>query len=171
MRKGRSIANLLELQPDEKIAAMIRIRARVRATRTRPGITAQHIVLRHAQRHREENDPRRLRNVRKGGIIAIEIEEGDELIDVKLTNGTDEIVLITHEGMSIRFAEDEFRDQGRDTVGVWGIRPRGGRLRRRHGDSSIPAPRSWWPAKTASASAPLSTNTASNRAAAKASSR
>jgi len=63
------------------------------------------------------------RNVRKGGIIAIQIEEGDRLIDAKLTNGDNEIVLITWDGMSLRFHEEQLRDQGRNTVGVWGIRP------------------------------------------------
>ena len=62
-------------------------------------------------------------NVRKGGIIAINIEEDDCLIDAVLTNGDNEIVLITSEGMSLRFHEEQLRDQGRNTVGVWGIRP------------------------------------------------
>ncbi len=62
-------------------------------------------------------------NVRKGGIIAIQIEEDDRLIDAKLTNGNNEIVLITKDGMSLRFHEEQLRDQGRNTVGVWGIRP------------------------------------------------
>ena len=67
-------------------------------------------------------------NVRKGGIIAIQIEKDDRLIDAKLTNGDNEIVLITKEGMSLRFHEEQLRDQGRNTVGVWGIRPRKGDL-------------------------------------------
>ena len=67
-------------------------------------------------------------NVRKGGIIAIQIEEDDCLIDAKLTNGDNEIVLITQEGMSLRFHEEQLRDQGRNTVGVWGIRPEKGDL-------------------------------------------
>ena len=65
-------------------------------------------------------------NVRRGGIIAIQIEEGDRLIDAKLTNGNNEIVLITKHGMSLRFHEEQLRDQGRNTVGVWGIRPEKG---------------------------------------------
>ena len=77
-------------------------------------------------------------NVRKGGIIAIQIEEDDCLIDAKLTNGDNEIVLITHEGMSLRFHEEQLRDQGRNTVGVWGIRPEKGDLRRRPSRSSNP---------------------------------
>ena len=67
-------------------------------------------------------------NVRKGGIIAIQIEADDCLIDAKLTNGENEIVLITKEGMSLRFHEEQLRDQGRNTVGVWGIRPEKGDL-------------------------------------------
>ena len=61
--------------------------------------------------------------MRRGGIIAIQIEEGDCLIDGKLTNGNNELVLITRKGMSLRFHEEQLRDQGRNTVGVWGIRP------------------------------------------------
>jgi DNA gyrase subunit A len=55
-------------------------------------------------------------NVRRGGIIAIQIEEGDRLIDAKLTNGNNEIVLITKDGMSLRFHEEQLRDQGRNTT-------------------------------------------------------
>jgi DNA gyrase subunit A len=62
-------------------------------------------------------------NVRRGGIIAIQIEDGDRLIDAKLTNGNNEVVFITRRGMSLRFHEEQLRDQGRNTVGVWGIRP------------------------------------------------
>src|SRR5262249_13401357 len=65
-------------------------------------------------------------NVRRGGIIAIQIEDGDRLIDAKLTNGNNEVVLITKKGMSLRFHEDQLRDQGRNTVGVWGIPPQHG---------------------------------------------
>jgi len=65
-------------------------------------------------------------NIRKGGIIAINIEEGDVLISASITDGHDEVVLVTKQGMSIRFSEEELRDQGRATVGVWGIRPEEG---------------------------------------------
>ena len=65
-------------------------------------------------------------NVRKGGIIAIQIEPEDELIDALLTNGMDEVVLITRQGISIRFHEGDVRDMGRNAVGVWGIRPDAG---------------------------------------------
>lgn len=125
--KGRSIANLLELRSDEKIASTLRIPAKVTGT----GAAAvestwdntQHIVFATRSGIVKKSNLADFANVRKGGIIAIRIEDSDMLIDVKLTNGQNEIVLITKEGMSIRFHEEELRDQGRDTVGVWGIRP------------------------------------------------
>src|SRR4029079_515898 len=60
-------------------------------------------------------------NVRANGIKAIKIEEGDELIDVQVTNGTNDIVLATRHGLSIRFHEQDVRMMGRDTTGVKGI--------------------------------------------------
>jgi DNA gyrase subunit A len=66
------------------------------------------------------------RNIRKDGINAINIEEGDFLIGCALTNGTNEVVLVTRNGLSIRFKEDDARDMGRTATGVWGIRPEEG---------------------------------------------
>lgn len=120
--KGRSIANLLELQPDEKIAAMIRVEALYDEERndvtwnqdrflffaTRKG-TVKKTAL---------ND---FRNIRQRGLIAINILEDDTLIDVKLTSGRDEVVLITSKGVSIRFAESDVRSMGRPATGVRGI--------------------------------------------------
>jgi DNA gyrase subunit A len=125
--KGRSIANILDLRPDEKIAATIRIQSKKSGT----GATAVdqtwdenlHIVFATRSGIVKKSNLSDYANVRKGGIIAIQIEEGDCLIDAKLTNGNNELVLITKEGMSLRFHEEQLRDQGRNTVGVWGIRP------------------------------------------------
>jgi len=119
--KGRSIANLLELRAEEKIAATIRIQGQKEEDDT--WTDKLHIVFATKSGIAKKSNLRDFKNIRKGGIIAIKIEEGDRLIDAKLTVGHQEIVLITHEGMSIRFSEEEMRDQGRDTVGVWGIRP------------------------------------------------
>src|SRR5438067_659640 len=125
--KGRSIANILELKPDEKIAATIRVQSKKSGT----GPTAVdqtwdenfHIVFATRSGIVKKSNHSDYANVRRGGIIAIQIEEGDRLIDAKLTNGNNEIVLITKYGMSLRFHEEQLRDQGRNTVGVWGIRP------------------------------------------------
>ncbi len=119
--RGRSIANLLELRSDEKIAATIRIQGQ--KTDEETWSDNLHVVFCTRSGIVKKSNLSDFRNIRKGGIIAIKIEEGDRLIECRLTNGQDEIVLITHDGMSIRFHEEEMRDQGRDTVGVWGIRP------------------------------------------------
>jgi DNA gyrase subunit A len=125
--KGRSIANILQLRPDEKIAATIRIQSK--KSGTGPNAVDQtwdenlHIVFATRSGIVKKSNLSDYANVRKGGIIAIQIEPDDCLIDAKLTTGNDEIVLITKEGMSLRFHEEQLRDQGRNTVGVWGIRP------------------------------------------------
>jgi DNA gyrase subunit A len=132
--KGRSIANLLELKADEKIAAMIRVQSKTGPNKedltwTQPNFifcaTAQGTVKKTAL---EE-----FSNIRRDGIIAIGIEEGDTLIDVILTSGHDEVIMITREGQSIRFSEEQketpdgekvggVRSMGRDAVGVRGIK-------------------------------------------------
>jgi DNA gyrase subunit A len=128
--KGRSIANILELKPDEKIAATIRIQSK--KSGTGPNAVDQtwddslHIVFATQSGIVKKSNLSDYANVRRGGIIAIQIEQGDRLIDAKLTNGNNEIVLITKDGMSLRFHEEQLRDQGRNTVGVWGIRPEKG---------------------------------------------
>jgi len=123
--KGRSIANLLELRPEEKIAATLRIEAKAENGDADGGTwnPTLHIMFATRKGIVKKTNLSDFANVRKGGIIAIQIEEGDELIDALLTNGMDEVVLITRKGMSIRFHEEEARDMGRNAVGVWGIRP------------------------------------------------
>jgi DNA gyrase subunit A len=119
--KGRSIANLLELRSEEKIASTIRVQGQ----KTDEETWTENLSILFATRSGvvKKSKLSDFRNIRKGGIIAINIEEKDRLIDCKLTTGNDEVVLITHEGMSIRFHEEDCRDMGRNAVGVWGIRP------------------------------------------------
>jgi DNA gyrase subunit A len=131
--KGRSIANLLELKADEKIAAMIRILSKT--NENREDVTwSQSGELFFATRQGtvKKTSLNEFSNVRKGGIIAISIEPEDTLIDVKLTRGSivendevkdpgDDVVLITKEGMSIRFHEANVRSMGRAAGGVRGI--------------------------------------------------
>ena len=128
--KGRSIANLLELRAEEKIAATIRVQSKSSGTGANTVDETWdeklHVVFATRSGIVKKSNLSDFSNIRKGGIIAIKIEEGDRLIDVKLTSGNDEIVLITRNGMSLRFHEEQLRDQGRSTVGVWGIRPRKG---------------------------------------------
>jgi DNA gyrase subunit A len=124
--KGRSIANILNFQSGEQIAATLRIEAS--STGGAAGIDTtwnpeKHILFATRSGIVKKSNLGDFSNIRKGGIIAINIEEGDVLISASLTDGHDEVVLVTKEGMSIRFSEEELRDQGRATVGVWGIRP------------------------------------------------
>jgi DNA gyrase subunit A len=112
--KGKSIANFLQLKPEEKVAALLRIKEfsdkNYLVMATRAGIVKKTVLSAYE-------------NVRKGGIIGINIEQGDRLIGVKMTNGNNEIVLVTKDGMSLRFHEEDARDMGRNATGVWGIRP------------------------------------------------
>ncbi len=120
--KGRSIANLLELKPEEKIAALIPINARKGADEKDQTWSENEFLLMATHRGTVKKTPlSEFANMRKGGIIAINIDQEDTLIDVKLTKGNDEVVLITREGMSIRFHEEDVRPMGRATYGVRGI--------------------------------------------------
>jgi DNA gyrase subunit A len=112
--RGKSIANILALQPGEKIAALICVQEFT---------DKQHLVMATSSGIVKKTNLSDYANFRKGGIIGIKIESGDQLIACALTNGKQEIVLVTSEGMSLRFHEDQLRDQGRATVGVYGIRP------------------------------------------------
>ena len=109
---GKAIVNLLELQENEKVAAMLRIRE-FREDQSILFATERGIVKKTALTD--------YRNIRTGGIIAINIEEGDRLIQVRLTAAKDEVMLATANGMTIRFTEEQVRCVGRDSVGVRGI--------------------------------------------------
>jgi DNA gyrase subunit A len=120
--KGRSIANLLELKAGEKVAALIRVLSKTDAdkkdiTWEQPG----YIFFATKQGTVKKTALADFANVRKGGIIAIGIDPGDDLIEVKLTTGKNEVVIITRDGMSIRFNEEDARPMGRPAGGVRGI--------------------------------------------------
>ncbi|MCE0522239.1 MAG: DNA gyrase subunit A [Methylacidiphilales bacterium] len=120
--KGRSIANLLEMKPGEKVAALIRVESKKDAQGADNTWASGGFVLFATQRGTvKKTSLEDFANVRKGGIIAITIESGDNLIDARLTNGSSEAVLITREGMSIRFEESDVRAMGRPATGVRGI--------------------------------------------------
>lgn len=110
--RGKAIVNLLQIASDEKIAAMIKVRE---------FDADKHLVMATDRGVVKKTNLSAYGNPRAGGIIAIAIDEGDKLIGVKLTDGDNECMLITRNGMSIRFHEEQLRDQGRDTRGVRGI--------------------------------------------------
>ena len=120
--KGRSIANLLELRAGESVKTLVRVVAKYGANKEDQTWQQEHELffvtrLGTTKRTALSDFP----NVRKGGMIAITLEQGDDLVEVRLTSGKDEIVLITREGMSIRFPESDVRSMGRNAGGVKGI--------------------------------------------------
>lgn len=112
--KGRAIANIIELQEGEKIAAMICVKDFAESE--------QSIILATEKGVAKKTRLSDYKNHRKGGLIGINIDEGDKLIGARLTNGSDDVLLVTSNAQSIRFPETDLREQGRATRGVRGIK-------------------------------------------------
>ena len=114
--RGTNLVNILPLEPGEKVTTMIHCREFREDTffvlATRNG-TVKRITT------------SCINTARKAGIRAITLDEGDELIAARYSCGSDNVMLATHEGMSICFAEEDIRCMGRDAVGVRGIKLRG----------------------------------------------
>lgn len=110
---GRAIANVLSLRPDEKITSLVPVREFT------PGY---HLLMATLLGTVKKTDLMDYSRVRQGGIIGITLDEGDELIDVCLTQPGDEVVLSTRSGMAIRFSEANARSMGRTARGVKGIK-------------------------------------------------
>jgi DNA gyrase subunit A len=110
--RGKPIVNLINVTPDTGIRAMVPVREfredQFLLFCTKHGTVKKTALSEYG-------------NVRSNGVKAIKIEKGDALIDVQITSGTNDIVLATKHGLSIRFHEQEVRDMGRDTTGVKGI--------------------------------------------------
>ncbi|MDG2399148.1 MAG: DNA gyrase subunit A [Akkermansiaceae bacterium] len=127
--KGRSIKNVLDLQPEEAIAAVLRLEY---TTDEESGddITfredAGNVFFATRSGKVKKTSLFDFKNYRKAGTIAIKLDEGNELIGVRLTSGKNDVMLVTHRGMSIRFNEEQARTMGRNSAGVRGIRPREG---------------------------------------------
>jgi DNA gyrase subunit A len=111
--KGRAIVNLLALQPGEKVSAVMPVR-KFEENRFVIMATAQGVIKKTALSA--------YAHPRAGGIIAINIDEGDELIAARLTDGKREIFLATARGKAVRFDENDIRTVGRVARGVTGIR-------------------------------------------------
>jgi DNA gyrase subunit A len=110
--RGKAIVNLVNLMPDEKVSATLPVKDFV-ADRFVVMVTKRGII--------KKTDLTAYSNPRQGGIIAVSIDEGDELVDVQLTDGSQDIFLATRLGMAIRFRESDVRDMGRTARGVRGI--------------------------------------------------
>lgn len=115
--KGTPIVNLLPLAQDEKVAAVIPISSfedgKYLVMGTRNGIV-------------KKTELREYRNIRKNGLIAIELREGDALVNASLADEEQDIMIATHDGMAIRFPNSDARAVGRGSIGVRGISLREG---------------------------------------------
>ena len=111
--RGRAIVNLIGCEPGEKVEAFVSVKdfddQHYIVMATRNGLVKKTVLSAYSK-------------PRKGGIYAIDIREGDTLIEARVTNGENDILLGTREGKSIRFSEKNIRPTGRKTMGVIGIR-------------------------------------------------
>src|SRR5262249_7260307 len=110
--RGKAIVNLLSLGPNERIVAMGAKKdfpdERYLMFATKNGVVKKTALSAYS-------------NVRSGGLIAINLEEGDSLLSVRITGGENQIFIGTRQGMGIRFSEKDVRPMGRDTTGVIGV--------------------------------------------------
>ncbi|HEX8910784.1 MAG TPA: DNA gyrase subunit A, partial [Humisphaera sp.] len=111
---GRSLAQLLEFQPGEKVANTLAIEDFGKGEQFLLFATCKGVV--------KKTPLSAYGNIRTNGIIAITLDEGDELIGVEITSGKDDVILGTKSGLAIRFSEDEVRSMGRQAGGVTGAR-------------------------------------------------
>ncbi len=111
--KGKHIGNLIGLQPGETVRTMLAVRNLEEESKYIFFATRNGLV--------KKSELREFMHVRSNGINAINIEEGDELVAARITNGNQIVFIATHEGMAIRFDEDHVRPMGRAAYGVNGI--------------------------------------------------
>jgi len=111
--RGKAIVNLLNVEKGEKLTTFLPIRE-FSEGRTIVMATSNGIV--------KKTDLMSFANVRVGGIIAINLDEGDQLISAKLTDGSSDLFISTRNGKSIRFSEEQVREMGRNTRGVKAIK-------------------------------------------------
>jgi len=111
--KGKPIVNLLNLEPGERVSAFLSVREFV---------DGRYVIFATKKGLIKKTDLMSYSNPRSSGIRTIGLEDGDELIGVKLTDGQQEIILSTLDGQSIRFKEEQVRPTGRGTYGVVAMR-------------------------------------------------
>jgi DNA gyrase subunit A len=110
--RGTAIINLLAVEPGELVTAVIPVK---------DFSAGQYLFMATRRGYVKKTPLEEFSNARKGGLIAVSLEEADELIDVRLTDGKHAVALVTHNGLAIRFSEKDVRAMGRATRGVRGI--------------------------------------------------
>lgn len=116
--KGIALVNLLQLQPEETVSSVINI--------SKQATTGGNLLMSTVRGVVKKTPFEQYQNVRQSGLIAINLDEGDELKWIRMTNGDNEVVISTQQGQAIRFHEKDARPMGRVSRGVRGIRLRAG---------------------------------------------
>lgn len=113
LARGKAIVNLIQVEPGEKIASFVPVKE----------FDDKHYVFMVTRNGTvKKTNLTAFSQPSKRGIIAVKLDEGDNLVDVRLTDGDQDVILVTHNGMSIRFPETDVRVTARNTIGVRGIR-------------------------------------------------
>lgn len=116
--KGQAVVNLINIESSEKVTSMLSYSLK-RNEQKEKGIA--YIFMATKRGVVKKTKLSEFENIRRNGLVSIKLESGDQLIWAKLTSGEDDILLVSHDGKSIRFAEGEVRHTGRDTMGVRGV--------------------------------------------------
>ena len=122
--KGRAIQNLLNIDSDDSVNAFLRLRGR--GLEDEEFINSHYIVFATKNGTVKKTPLEAYSRPRANGVIAINIAEGDEVVDVRLTNGHNELILANRNGRAVRFDEETIRTMGRPATGVRGMRLDGG---------------------------------------------
>ena len=118
--KGRAIQNLLNIEPDDAVNAFLRLRGR--GLEDEEFVNSHYVVFATSQGTVKKTSLEAYSRPRANGVIAINIAEGDEVVDVRLTNGNNELIMANRNGRAVRFDENAIRTMGRTATGVRGMR-------------------------------------------------
>lgn len=116
--KGQAVVNLIDIEQEEKVTSVLTYSLK-RAEQKEQGV--EYILMATKNGTVKKSKLSQYENIRRNGLVAIKLEKDDELAWAKITSGKDDVLLVSHEGKSIRFSESEVRPTGRDTMGVRGI--------------------------------------------------
>jgi hypothetical protein len=118
--KGRAIQNLLNIEPDDAVNAFLRLRGR--GLSDEDFVNSHYVVFATKNGTVKKTSLKEYSRPRANGVIAINIVEGDEVVDVRLTNGDNELILANRNGRAVRFDERAIRPMGRVSTGVRGMK-------------------------------------------------
>lgn len=118
--KGRAIQNLLNIEPDDAVNAFLRLRGR--GLSDEDFVNSHYVVFATKNGTVKKTSLKEYSRPRANGVIAINIVEGDEVVDVRLTNGDNELILANRNGRAVRFDERDIRPMGRVSTGVRGMK-------------------------------------------------